>query len=494
MLRKLLLGIVLAFIGVVASSVVTKAASITFPVIGESSFTNDYNSPRANGCHCATDIIASKGQQIVSATDGVVDYVAYPQPSWGYAVIVRSTAGNYYGYLHINNDVPGTDNGQGGGMYAYAPDIKVGNPIKRGQLIGWVGDSGNAEGTVPHLHFEIHDDSRNGPTMNPYHRLMNDSSRISKPINPPALPNEILPYGSGYKRTVNVARADVTGDGIEDLITGAEGVGSRPKVHVYNPSTKTRLGNFYALSDTLSNGVDVAAGDVDGDGTNEVITGLKAGEDAKVAIYRYNRDVTDRFEKVSEFVAYTGNNAMRVTAGDLDGDGKDEIITGTGPGVQAVLRVFDGDGNILMTHNPVGAFTGGIDVAAGDIESSLLGDEIALAPLTIGSSRTKVYGANLVDDILTPINDFYAYGSDYRGGIRLSIGEVDNDNLGYEIATIPNNHNRSVFRTITSSGEKTHSYIVLEEWWLGYYDVAASRDGTGDYSLGTGGNRRGSVR
>ena len=69
-------------------------------------------------------------------------------------------------YIHLNNDTPGTDDGQGWGI---APGIEVGTRVKAGQLIGWVGDSGNAEGTSPHLHFELVDPD--GVIVNAYNTL-----------------------------------------------------------------------------------------------------------------------------------------------------------------------------------------------------------------------------------------------------------------------------------------------------------------------------------
>lgn len=477
------------------------AAEYTFPVIGSSSFSNDYAAPRFNGQHKAIDIIAKKGQKIVSVKDGTVASVIFDDPpeTQGHMLKILGKDGYCYWYLHMNNDNPGTDDGLSGPMGAFAADMEVGNPVKRGQLLGWVGDSGNSENTVPHLHFEVvkaNNGSCNGTSgtrINPYTRLKS-ASRISRPINYPALQNEILPYGASYNRTVNVARGDVTGDGVEDVVTGADGIDSKPKVHVYNPNTKTRLGNFYSLSQNLTGGVDVAVGDINGDGENEVITGVRASQDAKIGVYRYNRDLPNRFEKVDEFVAYTGNNRLRVAAGDVDGDGNDEIITGTGPGVKGVLRVFDGNGNLLKSYKPVGSFQGGIDVSAGNIANSPESAEIALAPLSRGSSKVKLYDASSLEDGITFIDDFYAYGSSYEGGMRLSIGEVYGDNPGNEIATMPASRKRSVFRAINASGQVLAADTVFEDWWLGYYDIAASTAESSDYSVGTGSNRRGSLR
>ena len=91
---------------------------IVFPVTGPASYSNDFDSPRSNGPHHATDIIAKKMQQIVSATDGTVTYVGYPQPSWGYMISIKDGANYTYNYIHINNDMPGTDVGNGGPMLA----------------------------------------------------------------------------------------------------------------------------------------------------------------------------------------------------------------------------------------------------------------------------------------------------------------------------------------------------------------------------------------
>ena len=61
---------------------------------------------------------------------------------------------DYY-YAHLDNDSPGTDDGKGGASTAYAEGIAPGVSVKRGQVIGYIGDSGDAESTPPHVHFGI---------------------------------------------------------------------------------------------------------------------------------------------------------------------------------------------------------------------------------------------------------------------------------------------------------------------------------------------------
>ena len=144
---------------------------IAFPVNGEYMYRNDFHEPRGGGTrlHLGNDIIAAKMTLLVAVVDGVVNYVARPQASWGYEISLQDSEGYTYSYLHVNNDTPGTDDGAGGEANAYVSGIYYGATVSRGQLIGWVGDSGNAENTVPHLHFEMRDP--NHTAINPFPSL-----------------------------------------------------------------------------------------------------------------------------------------------------------------------------------------------------------------------------------------------------------------------------------------------------------------------------------
>jgi len=164
------LGVAFGALAFSASEAHAEVRSVVFPVAGQFSFRNDFGEPRGDGTrtHTGTDIIAAKMTPVVAAADGSITFIAIPQASWGYSITIRDADGYFYRYLHLNNDTPGTDDGVGGEQNAYAPGLNRGSNVKRGQVVGWVGDSGNAESTVAHLHFEIR---APGGTINPYDSL-----------------------------------------------------------------------------------------------------------------------------------------------------------------------------------------------------------------------------------------------------------------------------------------------------------------------------------
>lgn len=171
-MTRFLLFVALFFLCGASSLSAQVVRPITFPVSGEYTFRNDWHEPRGGGArlHIGNDIIAAKMTPLVAVVGGYVNYVARPEAPWGYEISLQDAEGYTYSYLHINNDTPGTDDGNGSEAYAYAPGVYRGATVSKGQLIGWVGDSGNAETTVSHLHFEMRDP--NHVAFNPYPSLV----------------------------------------------------------------------------------------------------------------------------------------------------------------------------------------------------------------------------------------------------------------------------------------------------------------------------------
>ena len=114
--------------------------------------------------HTGTDIMSPKGSWIVAADDGIVERLEWNRVS-GWNIKIRHADEWTSHYLHLDNDHTGTDDGEGGPAAAFVEGLEVGSFVKAGDVIGFVGDSGNAEDTVSHTHFELHVDGRK---VNPY--------------------------------------------------------------------------------------------------------------------------------------------------------------------------------------------------------------------------------------------------------------------------------------------------------------------------------------
>ena len=129
---------------------------IKFPVNNiKSHFYDDWKERRGGGSrlHEGLDVRAPKGAKIVAVADGIINTVAFSESS-GYYIAIDHMNGWLSLYVHLNDDIIGDDNA-GGSASAFAKEYKRGDRVQRGEVIGFVGNSGNAEGTVPHLHFEL---------------------------------------------------------------------------------------------------------------------------------------------------------------------------------------------------------------------------------------------------------------------------------------------------------------------------------------------------
>lgn len=139
-----------------------------------SHFFNDFGNARSGGRrHQGNDIFATKGTPVVAVADGFVTKIGESDRS-GYYVRIEHADGWETWYMHLNNDTPGTDDGKGGPETAFAADLEVGMYVPAGTVIGYVGDSGNAESSTSHTHFELHDGRR---IVNPYPYLADAHDR-----------------------------------------------------------------------------------------------------------------------------------------------------------------------------------------------------------------------------------------------------------------------------------------------------------------------------
>jgi hypothetical protein len=146
-----------------------------FPVVGPYRYTNDFGDARRQGRHEGNDILAPKRSPVVAVEDGKVKFWTTSARA-GCMLYLYGVSGTTYLYIHLNNDVTMANDNRGkcGAGGSYWPGLEDGAKVVAGQAIGFVGDSGDADGT-PHLHFEVH--PHDGGATNPYPYL-NRATRI----------------------------------------------------------------------------------------------------------------------------------------------------------------------------------------------------------------------------------------------------------------------------------------------------------------------------
>jgi hypothetical protein len=162
--------LLLLLLGVFCGTANAAVPRLAFPVVGNVSFTDDYGAPRPGGWHQGNDIMARWRAPAIAAERGRVEL--HTGSTLGTCMLYLHGASGYtYVYIHLNNDLTARSEDSGGCKegVAYAPGLRTGDFVRKGELLGYVGDSGDAENGMDHLHFEIR---KNGTPQNPYNHLL----------------------------------------------------------------------------------------------------------------------------------------------------------------------------------------------------------------------------------------------------------------------------------------------------------------------------------
>jgi hypothetical protein len=215
--------------------------------------------------------------------------------------------------------------------------------------------------------------------------------------------------------------ADFNGDGYADIAIGAD-AGGGPQVKIFSGQAIASgslqvLASFYAYSPYFNGGVRLASADINGDGTPDLIAapGPGGGPDVRVFDGAHLNQASYHTDIIREFMAYSPyfNGGVYVATGDVNGDGKPDIITGAGAGGGPQVSVFSGvDLRLLeafMAYSPY--FNGGVRVGY-TLDQDGHGD-ILTAAGTGGGPHVQV-----LDGLsLTAMDSFFAYNPAFNGGV-----------------------------------------------------------------------------
>lgn len=253
--------------------------------------------------------------------------------------------------------------------------------------------------------------------------------------------SSFMAYSENFRGSFKAIGADVDGDGKDEIVT-APGEGFGPQVRVLEID-KTPLGQFFSYDeseDRQRNGINIAAGDVNGDGKDEIIVYPLEGSRPSVRVYSYEGE--GKFKQIDWFWAYDQGfrGGVNIAVGNIDGDSNMDIVTAPTKGSSNV-RVYEYTAaenkfNVLdWTFAYQTSFTGGVNLSIGDIDGNNR-DNIITAPASEGGSNVRAYNFNTTTGKLQLTDWRFAYEQEFKGGINVAAGDLDGDGNA-EIATAP---------------------------------------------------------
>jgi len=214
-----------------------------------------------------------------------------------------------------------------------------------------------------------------------------DSSKVRIHASNGVVLHTFYPYGPNYRQGINLAIGDLEKDGRVDIVTGTKN-GGGPHIRIFNGDGVLTSPGFFAFHPLFRGGVNIALGDTNGDGRDEIIAGAGVGGGPQVQVFSKEGRLLS-----PGFFAYNENvrTGVTVAVGDVTGDGVADIVTGTGYGSAPMIRVFSATGVQLLPE--FAAFDvherTGVPVAASDLDGDGISEIIALTTNVFTLSGTQ---------------------------------------------------------------------------------------------------------
>jgi sugar lactone lactonase YvrE len=274
----------------------------------------------------------------------------------------------------------------------------------------------------------------------------------------------------GYNYGVNVAAGDIDKDGVDEIITAPGGSAENPAEIKIFDKDGNQLTNLNITAYQYKYGANVAAGDFNGDGYYEVVAGVGAGagNPANVKVFVYDPTGQQMVDSGIDLLAYDTGYGVRVTAGDINGDGIDEIISvpGYGGTNEGIVKVWDVDTSLgvgqwsvskSQEYTVSSRYRYSVSVASNDID----GDGYAEVVTGAGSHSKARDEIKIYDRNGDKVSEFKAYIAK-RYGVNVAVGDMDNDGVGeIAVGAGPGSRNRAIVKIFDANGIELKRFKAL---------------------------------
>ncbi|HNW19764.1 MAG TPA: S8 family peptidase [bacterium] len=275
---------------------------------------------------------------------------------------------------------------------------------------------------------------------------------------------EFYAFGVKFPYGLRVASGDLDNDGSPEIVVVPD-KGGQSAVKIFNYKGKL-VGQFIAWRKDFTAGLRVAVGNIDSDKAGEIIVATGSGAKNEVKVFTAQGVLKTKFRPYNQ--NFTGGVSLAV--GDIDGDNVDEIITGAGPGGGPHVRIFSGSGQLkgeFMAYES--NFRGGIQVAAGNLNYGAKAnqDEIIVSSGAGRQPQVRIFSAK--GQLLS---SFLAFNDKFRQGFSVALSDIDNNGLP-DIVTSAGPGGGPHVRIFDAFGDLRQSWYVYNQAYDGGVNAAA---------------------
>ncbi|MFH1426399.1 MAG: FG-GAP-like repeat-containing protein [Candidatus Kerfeldbacteria bacterium] len=245
-----------------------------------------------------------------------------------------------------------------------------------------------------------------------------------------------FPYGSDFTGGISLARADMNGDGRDEVIMAPKS-GKRLLVKVYRYTSAKNfkeIDRFRAFGQDYYGGAVLTSADINADGDDEIIVGTRS-EKSIVRAFKWRPKKKDAVLWFGKKV-YTGRNAalgVTLASGDVDFNGRDDIVVGSNTG-NSLIKVYeyqDGKRFRLRSRKHVfkESYSGGVNIICGDIKKKSIKDEIVVAPRNgnAAGGTVKIMEVKRSSNTMRTVDSVKPFKNGFENGITISLADIDRD-------------------------------------------------------------------
>lgn len=288
-------------------------------------------------------------------------------------------------------------------------------------------------------------------------------------------------YEKDFRGGINVICGDVDENGKDEIITSPKN-GGVSHIRIFDEKGKS-INSFYAYPEKYNFGTNVALGDVDGDGKKEIITSPEIN-DSTIKIFKDQKPIL-------EFQAWKNVKiGAAVASGDINSDGKDEIILGAGKGGGPQIKIYNHESKELSSFFAFHPRSReGVDIAASDVDQDGK-SEIIISEKKGNPALIKIHKSDKINSL---VSSFYAYPKNLKVGADIAVGDLGGDGK-VEIVTASSLSGGTQIRGFKIDGEPLPiNFFAFDNNFHGEADVAiCNLDGVGKKEIVVGAGQGGS--